>query len=95
MAKDGTTMTETATAGVVTTTTEIGTSATTPWTTTEEGMTNNTRNGKGTRITDATIEEDIFAGWSIGKQAEITIGDRIQTQSLHHRSNERRMTTTG
>ena len=75
MIEDVTTMTVTVITDTEMATTEIGTSATTPWTTTEEGMTNNTRNGKGTRITDATIEEDIFLGKSVGKQPEITIGD--------------------
>ena len=66
MAKDGTTMTETATAGVVTTTTEIGTSVNTPRTTNEEGTTDGTQNDRCTEITDATTEEDIFSGTSIG-----------------------------
>ena len=89
------TMTATATTDAETTTTEIGTSVTTPRTTTEEGMIVGTRNGRGTGIIDATTEEDIFAEKSVGKLPEITIGDQIQTRLLHNRSNERQMTATG
>ena len=66
MTEDRTTMTETATTDAETTTTEIGTSVNTPRTTNEEGTTDGTQNDRCTEITDATTEEDIFSGTSIG-----------------------------
>ena len=66
MIEDATIMTVTATTDVETATTEIGTSATAPRTMTVEGTTDGTRNNRGTIITDATTEEDIFSGTSIG-----------------------------
>ena len=73
--EDRTTMTETVTIDEETTRIGIGMSETTPQTTTEEGMADGTRNDRGIRIIDATIEEDIFLGKSVGKQPEITIRD--------------------
>ena len=90
MIEDGMTMTETTMTNAKTTITEIDMSATTPRSTTTDG----TRHDRVTGIIDATIEEDIFAGTSIGRQPENTTGDWIQTQLWHHWNNERRKTTT-
>ena len=78
MIEDATIMTVTATTDVETATTEIGTSATAPRTMTVEGTTDGTRNNRGTIITDATTEEDIFAETSVGRQPENTTGDRYK-----------------
>ena len=71
MIEDVTTMTVTVITDTEMATTEIGTSATAPRTMTVEGTTDGTRNNRGTIITDATTEEDIF----FGKQPENTTGD--------------------
>ena len=94
MIEDATIMTVTATTDVETATTEIGSSATTPRTTTLEGTTDGTRNYRGTRITEVTTEEDIFAKTSVERQPKNTTGDQIQIQSWYHRNNERRKKTT-
>ena len=94
MIQDEMTMTMTAMADAETATTEIGSSATTPRTTTLEGTTDGTRNYRGTRITEVTTEEDIFAKTSVERQPKNTTGDQIQTQPWHHQNNERRKTKT-
>ena len=75
MTENGETMTETARTGIERTTTEIVMIATMPQTMTEEETTDGTRNDRGIGIIDATTEEDIFLGKSVGKQPEITIRD--------------------
>ena len=67
MTKDDATMTETAMTGAEKTTTEIVMIATTPQTMTEEGMTNGTRNDRGTGTTNAITEGENFFGKSVGK----------------------------
>ena len=77
--EDTTTMSATATTDVEKATTKIGMSVTTPWNTIGEGTTKDTQNGKGTGISAATKEEVIFAGKTVRKQHEITIGYQSQT----------------
>ena len=60
-------------------TTEIVMNETTPRITTGEGTTYIIRSDKETGISDATKEEGIFAGKSVGKQLESRIGDQSQT----------------
>ena len=67
MIEDEKTMTETAMTSEERTTTELDMIATTPQTMTEEGMTNGTRNDRGTGTTNAITEGENFFGKSVGK----------------------------
>ena len=60
-------------------TTEVGMNGTTPRIMTAGGTIDVIRNDKETGISDATKEEGIFAGKSVGKQLESTIRDQSQT----------------
>ena len=59
--------------------TEIGMNGTTPHIPTRGGTIDVIRNDKETGISNATKEDDIFTGKSVGKQPESTIRDQSQT----------------